>query len=458
MLAVVLVAVVALSLPKLTTFPRIFYDEGITIEIARNFQLFGVADISTSPGQFTDAPYINASSGFPVTAPLALFFRIFGFGLTQARVYALLWLLVCIVAVYIFSKRLWGNTHAIAAVLLIVTFAPLYDNGRRVLGEIPGFVFLLTGLFLLMWSQKTVIAGLFLGLAMVSKPSIYLLIAPAMILAAIFINRDLRKKIIPLLIGMSPITVIWIWLAFPNPLSLDTWRHVLLYYQNPNVTSLSENIFRNISLFVSQTTLIYFSLLAIGIGLVLFPRRRIIGHDVFLSFLIPYVALSLVYFLKSPGWLKYLLPLELLILMILPGYLRQALDRIHRAELYRTCVVLLVLFQGLHLMFFSNITNASNEAEMIASYVSKQSGMIGVIKSPQIAALIPPDRKIQYLPYNERYRFGSNPLDLPIGNLPRFLIFPSGYENTESFSREQKDKLQYYTLIRNGGWDVFELK
>ena len=457
LLALVLVAVTVVSISRLTTFPRIFYDEGITIEIARNFQLFGISDISTAPGQFTDAPYINASSGFPVTIPLALFFRLFGFGLVQARIYALLWLLACFVAVYIFSKRLWGSTHAISAVLLLATFAPLYDNGRRVLGEIPGFVFLLAGLFVLMTRHKPVVAGIFFGLATVSKPSVYLLVVPALMIAAIY-NREVRKSIMPILVGVFPVILLWVWLTLPNPLSIHAWEQLLIYYQNPNITSLSGNFIRNLRMFLSQSTLMYFSSIAILISLALYPKRHYIRTDSFVSFLIPYGALLVLYFLRSPGWLKYLLPLELLILIVLPEYLRLTLDRIRRVRLYPIVIISFVVVQGVHLMFFSNITNASNEAQIIAQYVSQQSGMIGIIKSPQIACLIAPERKLQYQPYNMRYIFGQNPLSAPIAQLPRFLILPFGYERIGVFSELELTNLQRYTLIRSGGWAVYELK
>lgn len=455
----VLIAVIAVSLSTLTTFPRIFYDEGLTIEIARNFQLFGILDISTAPGEFTNVPYITGSNGFPVTMPLALFFRLFGFGLVQARIYALLWLIILFFAVYLFTKRFWGSNHALSAVLLVATFAPLYDNGRRVLGEIPGFVFLLAGLFILITRDKSLAAGVFFGLATVSKPSIYLLIAPSLIIAALFINRGLRKKIFPILAGMSPALILWILLAFPDPLSMNTWKNVSLLYQNPFASaSLFGNFIHNISLFLSQTTLIYFSLIAIFIAWVLNSFRQPIRTDLFLSFLTPYGVLLLLYFLRSPGWLKYLLPLELFILMILPAHIKLGLVKLGRSGYYPTIIAALVILQGIQLLFFSNITSATSEPEDIANYLSRRPGMVGILNSPQIASLIPAERKLHYVTFvNNLAIVGYNSLDLPRLELPRFLVMPSGFENSGLFSKEQKENFKYYKLIKGDEWKVFEL-
>ena len=454
----IILVVTIVSFQHLTAWPRIFYDEGITIEIARNFQLFRVLDISTAPGEFTDVPYITGSNGFPVTLPLALFFQLFGFGLTQARIYVLIWLVIFFAVFYFFAKHFWSNTHALSAILLIATFAPLYDNGRRVLGEIPGFVFLLAGLYFLIAKNKSLAAGIFFGLATVSKPSIYLLIFPAFLIAAIFINRELRKKILPILIGMSPALIAWILFAFPNPLSTETWGRILLFYQNPAASaSLFGSFIKNASLFLSHTTLIYFSLISIFIGWVMRQNRQSVRADIFLSFLLPYGTLLILYFLKSPGWLKYLLPLQLFILMMLPGYIQLALAKINKKRYYHAIIAALALIQLTQLLFFSNITNATSEPEEIAKFLAEKPGMIGILNSPHVAALIPAERKFHYLTQNDLVIIGETPLDLPQEKLPKFLVIPSGFGSTHPFSEKQKRNFEHYKLIKTGEWKVFEM-
>ena len=455
----IILVVTVISFQHLTTWPRLFYDEGITIEIARNFQLFRVLDISTAPGEFTDIPYVTGSNGFPVTLPLALFFQLFGFGLAQARIYALLWLILFLGIFYFFTKYFWSKTNALSVVLLVATFAPLYDNGRRVLGEIPGFVFLLAGLFLLITKNKSVAAGLFFGLAIVSKPSIYILIAPALVLAALFINRDLRKEIFPILAGMGPSLALWVFFAFPDPFSIDTWKQVLLFYQNPATSaSILGNFIHNISLFISHTTLLYFLLISIFIGGTIYLKRYPVRKDLFLSFLLPYGILLLLYFLRSPGWLKYLLPLQLFILMMLPAYIELALAKLNKSRYYRAIVGALVILQGLQLLFFSNITDATSEPEDIAKFLNERPGMVGILNSPHIASLVSPERKYHFLTQNEGVIIGRNPLDLPQSELLKFLVMPSDFESSRPFSEKQKMNFDNYELIRSGKWNVFELQ
>lgn len=467
LVSLVILVVIIVSSQRLTTWPRIFYDEGITIEIARNFQLFKVLDILTAPGQFTDIPYVTGSNGFPITLPLALFFELFGFGLAQARIYALIWLIIFFVAIYLFVKKFWGKNNALAALLLVATFAPVYDAGRRVLGEIPGFIFLLAGLFFLITRQKDIskyrywgiVAGIFFGLAIVSKPSVYLLIIPAFILASLFINHNLRKQIVPILIGVAPSLALWIFFAFPNPFSIATWIKILSFYQDPAASaSLAGNFIKNAGLFFSHTTLIYFSLLAIFIGSVLIKFRQSIRDDSFLSLLIPYGVLLLLYFLKSPGWLKYLLPLEIFILMILPPYIELALVKFNKMRYYRAIILALIILQSWQLVFFSNITDATSEPEEVAKFVIERPGMIGILNSPHIAALIPPERKLHYINQNEKVVIGDNPLDLEQLKLPQFIIMPSDFENSYPFSEKQKTNLKNYELAKTGKWKVFQLK
>src|SRR3989338_2836899 len=88
----ILLSVILFSLPNLNTWPRLWIDEAKSIELARNFLNFGKLNIQTAPGEFTDFPEILQTTGYPVTVPLVLFFKIFGYGLAQARIYMLIWL------------------------------------------------------------------------------------------------------------------------------------------------------------------------------------------------------------------------------------------------------------------------------------------------------------------------------------------------------------------------------
>jgi 4-amino-4-deoxy-L-arabinose transferase-like glycosyltransferase len=87
-----------------------------------------------------------------VTVPLAIAFKIFGFSATVARAYMVVWMIVMIVAVFLFTKKYFGELEAGLASVLVSSFASFYGTGRSVMGEIPGFTFLLLGIH--MWLSK----------------------------------------------------------------------------------------------------------------------------------------------------------------------------------------------------------------------------------------------------------------------------------------------------------------
>ena len=79
-LFLILYCAVFFSLPALVTKPRLWADEAKTIELAKNFLKFGKLDIETAPGEFSGYQHLLQSTGYPLTVPLAGFFKIFGFG------------------------------------------------------------------------------------------------------------------------------------------------------------------------------------------------------------------------------------------------------------------------------------------------------------------------------------------------------------------------------------------
>src|SRR3989338_336350 len=184
------------SVRTLTTAPRLWIDEAKNIEIAQSFNTEGKFDMQVAPGQFTNVPYLIQSTGYPVTGSLAVFFRIFGFGLVQARVFMLLWMIATVLVLYRFLKHLFGERAAVLAVLLVVTFASFYDNGRAMMGEIPGFFFLISGLYFWFCRESLPKAGLLLALAVVTTPSVYLLIIPALVLALVFRTGRVKNILI----------------------------------------------------------------------------------------------------------------------------------------------------------------------------------------------------------------------------------------------------------------------
>ena len=182
------------SFKTLTTKPRLWTDESVSLEMARNFSLFGKLDIAVRPGVFSGQTALFQSTGYPVTLPLALFFKIFGFGPVEARLYMIIWMVLLLLLLIFFIKQSFGAPYIAWPVLFIASLAPFYANGRCATGEIPGFIFLLLGAYFLWYSDhKPFISGLFFGLAIVAKPSVYLLLLPALFIS-LFIEKSQTIK------------------------------------------------------------------------------------------------------------------------------------------------------------------------------------------------------------------------------------------------------------------------
>ena len=236
LLVAILFFVVIFSFSNLTTRPKVWFDEGLNVEIAHNFILFRKLDILTAPDAFSGAPYIVGTNGYPLTIPLGVVFYIFGFGLTQTRIFMLVWIIVALLSIYFVVRRFFGIKNALATTAFVATFAPFYGNGLTALGEVPGFVFLIWGLFFLFEpEQKNYwLTGLFFGLSSVVKPSLYLLLFPSFLIYLFLEERkEFFKKLFKFGVGAIPPMFLWFILAFPEPFFLKTWQGALWFYRYP---------------------------------------------------------------------------------------------------------------------------------------------------------------------------------------------------------------------------------
>ncbi|MDD4271838.1 MAG: glycosyltransferase family 39 protein [Patescibacteria group bacterium] len=415
MLAAIILAVIIFSLTTLTTKPRLWTDEALNIELARNFLFFGHLDLAVEPGVFSGVPYLLQSTGYPLTITLAAFFKIFGFGLIQARLFALSLMVILLVTVYWYAKKLFNKTQALYATLLIATFAPFYGNGRCVTGEILGFIFLIFGLYFLFeknaarfkfFNSGQLLAGIFLGLAIVTKPSVYLMILPAVLIALIFLKREFFSRAFNVLLGMAPAAFFWIILNVPNFLDREPWLKILNFYKNPYAPlSVSDNVFLNFAGLPQNTTLIYFlGLLAVIFWAFLKRRDFFKRHNGLIIFFAGYSILALIYFFKSPGWLRYLMAVELFAFIVLGPALEAILGSLNfknfslanKAKLLAGAMIFLAMFQAWHLFTRADIFYSDTYLKVAEFVGGRSSGKtVGLYNALPIASLIFPERKFQ---------------------------------------------------------------
>lgn len=456
--SLLLIAVVVGSLPVLTTKPRLWYDEGINIEFAKNFLDFGKLDVLIAPGEFSGLTRFYQASGYPLSLPLSLFFRIFGFGPVQARVYMLGWMILALLSIFIFVKKLVSRESALIVSALIATFASFHDNSRAVMGEIPGFVFLLWALYWIFWKNSYFVSGLLLGLVISAKPSVYISALPASIVLLGWEKENFWKNSLKILAGMLPPFLLRIWFVMPDIFSVSAWKEVIELFQNPfgEAISPAAYFFSNLAAIPKTHTILYFGLFT---SIILFDYFRGGEKDFtykkFFSFAITYNFFTFLYYLKSPGWLRYLIAADLLTFILLVIALRNLLSDKKKALFYLV-VVGLIGFQAFHLFTSAKIFYSDSE-EAVINLINTEfkNNTIGIFNVPEIGSFVPADRKYQAYRVAGLPFIGRNPIsyDPP----PEILILRSGEEATYFGVREKEILEKNYQFSQTvGHYEIYK--
>ena len=455
-----IIFVLAISFSTLTTKPRLWTDEAVSIEIARNFQTDGVLDIKTAPGIFSGFSERLQSTGFPVTVPLSFFFKLFGYGLVQARVYMILWMLATLSLVFWLGGKWLGSLTGTGAFLLFITFASFYGSGRTVVGEIPGFFFLLAGLYFLLSRRQFYWAGIFLGLAVVSKLSVFGLIVPALVVTYLFEWRSFLRTLVPVATGMIPAAVGWIFLNLSQPFLASTWANLLSFYQNPYSSSISENIFKNITDIPHSTTIIYFGILFLCIiaGRFLADSSR----KTLYNFVIVYAVFAFAYYLRSPGWLRYILIAELLILFLLPHALSLLFGRfqgglpqvLHGKPVPAFLLTILVVIQCVQMFTVSELFYSEGAMRAATSINENFPGKsVGVLNAVEVALWLNTSERYLSMDLTGLPQIGQNPLLQK--DLPEILV---GYPSQRFFLEEKEAVDSRYVIYGVvGGYTIYKL-
>lgn len=423
--------------------PKYWFDEASTMDAARAVAEVGELDIVVTPHTVSGAPYYANSPGFPVQLPLALIFKVFGTGLFQMRVYALLWLLATVVIIYVVVRDFFGSESAFWSTILVATFTSFYANGRTIVGTLPAFLFLLLALKAFYVRNSYAWGGMWAALAVVSKPSMFLFIIPAFAFEFIMNERRLFwSHAGRVLLGAIPAITMWFIVMFPQPFSSSMWQDVFSIYTNhyrePSLLSSLGQQWKN---FLLNSTTIYF----LGLLLVfLFVRIRYkiteLPQHRFFDFVLMYAPFGILYFLMSPGWFRYLLVFELFMLISLYPLLLRVFQQ-RSIWITRGSVFGLILVQSIVFLFFSEI-RSDLSIPKLATYLNHKleeepQSMIGIVNAEELGALIPSDRKYQIVYCGGDCRFGVHPLLVPREELPTYIVV----------NRRQMDKITPYQDI-----------
>lgn len=211
-----------LALLQLSTAPPLWWDEGWTLVVARNWVEAGhygrfLAGTPVSPG-LAGAP--------TVVLPVALSFRLFGVGAWQGRLPGVAFTVVTLWLLYRVTALLYGQRAGVAALglALVTPMAPDLHPlliGKQVLGEMPALCFLLAGYLLLFRGLEsegkgwTAGASLLWGLAVVTKQQVvpFLALSTAVVTVVLLRQRDwstLLRYVIPSLMAAAAFLA-WRW-------------------------------------------------------------------------------------------------------------------------------------------------------------------------------------------------------------------------------------------------------
>jgi 4-amino-4-deoxy-L-arabinose transferase-like glycosyltransferase len=166
------------SVMNLENAPPLWWDEGWTLSVARNWVERG------HYGRLLLGEPVSAhlSASFPVVAPIALSFRLLGVGVWQGRLPGVVFALAALAFAFTLAQQLYSRSVALGT-LGVLLLMPIADRlhpvlmGRQVFGELPSIFYLLAGysLFFLALERSAwwiLAAGVFWGIALKAKAQV----------------------------------------------------------------------------------------------------------------------------------------------------------------------------------------------------------------------------------------------------------------------------------------------
>lgn len=446
--------VLYLATSHLTESPPTWFDEGQLIQIALNQSLHGVSVVQqVAPGELASAA-LSGTTGYTVTLPIAAAFKIFGADLLVARS-----VMVVFLVLYVFSAwRLIRNEPlSLYALALLATFAPLYGNGKNVLGEIPGLFFLVCFLLCVRRIEHNgdgrlfLAAGLFLGLAVATKPP-FLLVLPSIALVALFSRHLLSVRHVAIgFLGFLTPVLFWVYVQFGG----QSLSEIYSFYSNPYVIDVVATIKNNIILFLTKPQPLYaLGLLGVWALSVLIRYRRKVSVS-----RAEYIALGFsltIYlaFLRLTPHYRYFFLGEILALIYFPAALYHLWSRTAPRILYHALLVALIAYQ-VYLCFFGSwiaaysTSHRTQELREVLSALPSES-TIFVYHAPEAVIFLQEGMLYyQYVHPTPTVVFGEDKLPLISAGIPDYMI--SLTENVAALDLAQyteEKKFNRYSLFQ----------
>ncbi len=441
--------VIFFSSYRLFASPETWMDEGLIIQTAKGILETGKASLPVAPGVYEPLGYI--STGFPVTLPLAGVFGVFGVSIEAARLIMLAFLLSFYVVLWFYTRRTIGGVAAWLGFFLLVFFGPLYGNGRNVLGEIPGLLFILLALLPLLESgvltrNKALLVGIGAGLAVATKP-IFILFLPALLLALLLRHQELELKKVFFFGVVGVLVPLFVWALFQfDHVSI---LRVLEVYVNPHDLNIQNALAANVKRFFTELQPLYF-LFALGIWTVSYALRKLRRESIPLAeeALLFFSILVFLAYLRTAGYYRYFFPAQVFALLYLPQSLWYLVGK--RSQLFSRVVIVglcgLILFQAYETAFRSwtathyNSTRTEALQKYFASVPAEEE--IFVYQAPEVVPFLDGRPVYQYVEITPSIRAGSQQARLVQSGGVQWVFTP------EDFFIAHRDTLfERYTIM-----------
>ncbi|MFA6429363.1 MAG: glycosyltransferase family 39 protein [Patescibacteria group bacterium] len=332
--------------------PRPWFDEGIYLQAAKNLAEQGRFGIQVAPGRLVGLDMVTV--GYPLLAPLAGVFKLFGATLEAARGMMVGWIMGLVILLGMLCRRLYGRRVALLALGLLASFGPLYGNGKNVLGEIPGLVYLSACCLVLLaiergkrgWGMALLSGGL-LALSATTKPSFIILLPAAAVALCVWWWRGTRfswGEYLGAFAGVSVGLLVWVLTQFHSA----SLGEVLAHYANPyGIADLATRMRLNMVGMVTHGTPLHMLLLG-GVTLVAWMKRgarRLSAVEIMLG---AFILLTLVSYVRTAGWYRYFFLAHVLLLVLAPSAILFLASQWFKVQGRRLAIVIIIALFGVN--------------------------------------------------------------------------------------------------------------
>jgi 4-amino-4-deoxy-L-arabinose transferase-like glycosyltransferase len=332
-------------LRELGTFPAVWADEGLFIIVAKML----------AQGKGYGLPLMDTTWFYPyflnvgptLIVPSALSMMLFGPSIEAARFPMTLYAIAAVIVTYIFTEKLFDRTAARWTTALLVTLSAFINTAKPVLGESPGFFFLMIGLILLLqpdtWKRGAG-SGFAFGLAVVTKIT-YGLILPALgcaWLLAIWKRKWIEVKSLTISILLTLLLfAAWRAVEMSHTLGAGLTQELHNFLIGGDSSPLFSTLLQNPDQLTRVPYLAYGVFLLLG-GVGLWKARRRLDRTLTIVVTV-LIALFTLYFLNGFLWYRLLLPAHLLLLPFVPSGAMHILTK-RNASLVLGAIVLFQAF------------------------------------------------------------------------------------------------------------------